>query len=161
MRDAPEKYLNVTVPESIAKGWRAWDGVEWRRNQHAAHGNFYPPDQRFGVDITDGMCALHRRNWITWRNKHFQGIRFPGLGCGDGWVNARTEADLPEMWERARAEWDEQTIAQMRQGESICLSGRSRQCEGERRRADCSPMAPDSARHQNQCSADLIEGVTP
>lgn len=129
---APDEYLGVLVPGDIKRAWRAWQGADWRLAQHYNRGWFTPPDQRFGLVLPEGVCAVHRRMWREWRDRRFNGIRFPGFPAGDGFCNARTEDGIVEDWERARAEWDEMTREQMRAVEDLCLSGRSVQCEGPR-----------------------------
>ncbi|MFG1794228.1 hypothetical protein [Nocardia sp. NPDC049149] len=134
----PEKYLDVTVPDHIRSVWQTWEAVEWRLCQHYNNSNFYPPDQRFGVDRPDGMCAVHRSQWRRWQGRRFKGQLWPGPvpGCrlrtADGWKQYRSGGI--DYWERARVEWDTKTIAQMKAIEELCLSGRSAQCAGDRRR---------------------------
>ncbi|MGW5387160.1 hypothetical protein [Nocardia sp. NPDC003963] len=132
---APEEYLGTAVPARIRLTWRTWAGVEWRIARHADHGNLQPPDQRFGVDIPDGMCSVHRRQWRRWRDKRFRGLVWPGpfpnggFRSADGFRAGRHSLDVE--WEQHRCWWDEQSITQMRLTEAVCLSG-SRQCDGVR-----------------------------
>lgn len=135
---APETYLDTPVPEHIRVAWRTWAGMEWRLAQHYDRGNLYPPDQRFGVDAPAGLCSVHQRHWWRWRNKHFRGQTWPGpfpnggFRSADGFREGRQS--LETEWEQHRRWWDEQTIEQMQAVESVCLSGRSRQCAGARHR---------------------------
>lgn len=129
MSGAPEKYLNVTVPEDIARVWRTWAGVEWRLAQHYGNGQVYPPDQRFSVGLPDGMCVLHRQMWLDWRDWRFNRHQF---GSGPTAMGINQFMRSEEVWAFRRADWDEKIIDRMKLAESICLSGRSRQCDSER-----------------------------
>ena len=135
MTAAPEMYLKVAVPEHIREVWRTWAGVEWRVTQHANRGNFSPPDQRFGVNIPAGMCGVHRRMWLDYRDKRFNpatGQRWPGVGLfghlDPGGITAHNGDAKLRLLEERRCEWDVRASEAMQGVESCCLSRRSTQC---------------------------------
>jgi hypothetical protein len=129
--NSPERYLNVQVPEDVRALWHRWEGAEWRKARHRDQNNIYPPDQRFNVRPPDGMCRVHRKMWIDWRNHQMDSVsanRWPGHP-GSPFVPV---GDIATLFERRRCEWDEETIAQMQLTERICLSGTSPQCDRTR-----------------------------
>jgi len=135
----PDTYLGVVVPDNIKRAWCTWEGVQWRICRHADRGVLQPPDQRFSLTPPEALCAVHRRHWYRWRNRHFAGVRFPGPGAGDGFLSPYMAFE--QSWAWCRWEWDEQTRQQMRQAEEICLSGRSTQCESRRISSDSEAAA--------------------
>ncbi|MFI6368672.1 hypothetical protein ACIBG0_38820 [Nocardia sp. NPDC050630] len=126
LSEPPDTYLGVVVPEDVKAVWSTWDGVEWRRWRHYNRGDLYLPDQRFSVRLPAGMCVFHRDMWLRWRNRFFSGRTW----FGDGFRSAYMAA--ADAWDHYRNEWDEKTIEQMRAVEESCLSGRSKQCAGQR-----------------------------
>ncbi|MEY9839411.1 hypothetical protein [Streptacidiphilus sp. EB103A] len=128
----PDVYLGATVPADIRELWWRWEGVRWREMAYSATNKLFPPDQRFGVVPADGMCALHIRFWRDYRDMMFNpvtGDRWPGT---PGSPFLYVGHNMERLREERRREWDEKASAQMRQIETICLSGRSPQCAGDR-----------------------------
>ena len=128
MNDIPAVYLGVDVPPAIHATWHRWEGAKWRTFQHLGQNKPYPPDMRFTVRPAHGMCPTHRQAWLDYRNMHFDpvtGDRWPGV---PGSPFTFVGADMSQLREERRVEWDEKAAAQMRLIERICMSGKSPQC---------------------------------
>jgi hypothetical protein len=129
---APEKYLDVPVPEDVRVLWHRWEGAAWRKARHRDQNNIYPPDQRFSVRLPEGMCAVHRKIWLAWRDHQIDSVsgnRWPGH---PGSPFNPVGPDMETVFQHRRCEWEEKTIGQMQLTESICLSGTSSQCDRTR-----------------------------
>ena len=128
MNDIPAIYLGVDVPPAIHTAWHRWEGAAWRTAQHWARNVSFPPDQRFTVRTTPGMCPTHRQHWIDYRGMEFDpvtGNRWPGCNGSPFEYHGH---DMDRLREERRVEWDEKASAQMRLIERICLRGNSPQC---------------------------------
>jgi hypothetical protein len=133
----PDSYLGQPVPPGITAQWKRWAGVEWRTMAYRATNRTNTPDQRFSVIPPGGMCLIHLEFWRAERDRHFDnrsGNRWPGV---PGSPFTIIDRDLRRELAWRRAEWDEKAGEQMRLTETICLSGRSPQCEGERTCTGC------------------------
>lgn len=128
---APATYLNVAVPPEIAEQWTRWEGATWRRMRHMGENNMSPPDMRFTVCSPKGMCPVHLEIRRQYRDMHFDpvsGNRWPGHPGSPFIVIG---ANLDQVREERRCEWDRKASEAMQLAEEICLSGRSPQCSDE------------------------------
>lgn len=117
MLKIPDKYLGkYPIPPEIVQTWNRWEGVRWRVMRYMDKNNCtYPPDQRFTVS-PPRMCRYHYEQWYAWRDRRFNGNRWPGHP-GSPFV-------IRPDYEMRRWEWDEKTIEQMQMTEQFCAAGR-------------------------------------
>jgi hypothetical protein len=135
---APASYQGVPVPEAIAAAWKTWAGAEWRKQAHWSKNRLNAPDQRFSVVPPAGMCTVHLEMRRGYRDMHFDdrsGNRWPG-GAGSPFTIIDRDLGRELAWRRS--EWDEKASEQMQLIETMCLTGRSAQCGGERSCTRCS-----------------------
>ncbi len=133
-----DKYLNTyPIPPEVFQNWNRWEGVSWRIMRYGdKHNGGKPQDQRFTVGPPAGMCPIHLEHWHSWRNRMFDpysGNRWPGHPGSPFLPFPTSTAAIDRLREERRWEWDVKTIEQMQLIESICLSGRSPQCDRQAR----------------------------